>query len=431
MAGVDHHRLTPVSGHLEDPGLVHLAALRRGTHALRDAPDAAFIADMRQRHPTEREFDAMLTRKLQRRTLPQRPGITLAEFGACLDQFLRDNGVSGHEVADLRWMSGGGSKIQLRFTLHWNDPAAGGQRVASRMVARLEPQESLSATSRAREAQLLRAFEGVLPVPRVHWVDAEGKWFPEPTLIYAFAEGVTKPAQVDGRVGGVGARFDARLREQLGRQFVEHLARIHTLDLAGRDFSAFDVPATGSTQSALWQLNRARRIWEEDRGEELPLMDVAANWLQRKLPVLDRVSVLHGDYRSGNFLFDEPSARITAWLDWERGYLGDRHRDLAWITLPLFGRYAEDGKTLLVSGLLPLQDFYAEYERVSGLRIDPVRLHYYRVLNGYQLIASSLGTAYRVARLGRSHQDVLLTWIEGIVYQLADDLRQQLAEGVA
>jgi len=57
-----------------------------------------------------------------------------------------------------------------------------------------------------------------------------------------------------------------------------------------------------------------------------------------------------------------------------------------------------------------------------------VRLHYYRVLNGYQLVASTLGTAQRVARLGRSHQDVLLTWIEGIVYQLAHDLTTGILE---
>jgi aminoglycoside phosphotransferase (APT) family kinase protein len=417
-----------MNGPAADPGLAHLAALRRADNERRDAPDAAFIAELRQRYPTEREFDAMLTRKLQRRSLPRRAGVTLEAFAACLQAFLHEQRIGPFELQDLAWMSGGGSKIQLRFTLRWNDPARGGRATATRLVARLEPQESLSATSRRREAQLLRAFEGTLPVPRVYWVDADGRWFPEPTLIYAFAEGVTKPSQAAGRVGGVGSRFDGGLRESLARQFVEHLALIHTFDLGGRDFSAFDLPELGSGQTALWQLNRARRIWEEDRGEELPLMEVAANWLQRNLPPLDRVSVLHGDYRSGNFLFDEASGRITAWLDWERGYLGDRHRDLAWITLPLFGRYDDDGRTLLVSGLLPLQRFYDEYQRVSGLSIDPARLRYYRVLNAYQLIASSLGTAYRVARLGRSHQDVLLTWIEGIVYQLADDLRRHLNE---
>jgi aminoglycoside phosphotransferase (APT) family kinase protein len=406
----------------QDPGRAVLDEVRGITHALRDRPTEEFIARMRQRFPTEREVDAMLTRKMRRRLLPRRKAVELAELGACLDHFLRDHVRGDFSVHDLRWMTGGGSKIQLTFSLDWEDPAQR-QRTRTKLVVRMEPQESLSATSRLRESQLIGAFADSLAVPRVYWIDAEGRWFPEPALIYAFATGVTKPTAVEGRVGGVGASFGPALRKQLGEQFVAHLVHIHTRDFGGCDFSAFDVPEVGSTQTAWWQLNRARRIWEEDRCEELPLMDVAANWLERHMPALDRVSVLHGDYRSGNFLFDEGSGRITAWLDWERGYLGDRHRDLAWITLPLFGNYTKDGKTLLVSGLVPLLEFYAEYERQSGMTIDPDRLRYYRVLNGYQLVASSLGTAQRVARLGRSHQDVLLSWIEGIVYQLAEEMR--------
>ncbi len=411
-----------------DPGLAFLAQVRAANHAQRDTPSEDFIAQMRARYPTEREFDAMLTRKMRNRLQPRRKDIPLEDFGRHLDSFLRDHVQGDYAVHDLQWMSGGGSKLQLTFSLEWNDPTQGGTRTRTRLVMRMEPQESLSATSRARESQLITAMAAILPVPRVYWVDTEGRWFPEPTLIYTFASGVTKPSVSDGRISGVGSKFDARLRAELGTQFIEHLARIHTYDIGQADFSAFDIPATASTDSALWQLNRARRIWEEDRGEEIPLMEVAATWLQRNLPALDRVSVLHGDYRAGNFLFDEASARITAWLDWERGYLGDRHRDLAWITLPLFGNYAEDGKTLLVSGLVPLQEFYDRYEAASGLRIDPVRLRYYRILNGYQLVASTLGTSSRVARLGRSHQDVLLTWIEGVVYQLANELKNQILE---
>ena len=412
-----------------DPGIRHLADVLDVGHALRDAPDEGFIARMRSRFPTEREFDKMLTRKARQRRVPRRTATTLKDFALCLDAFLRDHVQGRFEVSRLRWMSGGGSKIQLAFALDWNDPEAG--HTSTDMVIRMEPQESLNATSRLRESQLLRAFADTLPVPRVYWVDDEGRYFPEPSLIYAFAHGVSKPTAIEGRVGGVASDFGSRLRPLLGPQFVDHLAAIHSFDFGHSDFSAFDVPKIGSTESALWQLNRARRVWEEDRGEELPLLEIASNWLERNLPTLDRVSVLHGDYRSGNFLFDEPSGQITAWLDWERGYLGDRHRDLAWITIPQFGHYAEDGTTYLVSGLVPLKEFYARYEAASGLKVDMAKLRYYRILNNYQLVATTLGTAYRVARLGRSHQDVLLTWIEGVVYSVADDLRVALMEETA
>jgi aminoglycoside phosphotransferase (APT) family kinase protein len=187
------------------------------------------------------------------------------------------------------------------------------------------------------------------------------------------------------------------------------------------------VPEVGTTQSALWQLNRARRVWEEDRAEDVPLLEVAASWLERNLPTLDRVSLLHGDYRAGNFLFDEDSRQITAWLDVERGYLGDRHRDLAWITMPHFGTHDDEGG-LLVSGVVPLEEFYTDYEAASGLTVDPERLRYYQVFNAYQLAASSLGTAQRVVRLGRSHQDVLVAWLEGVVYSILAELRTSIGE---
>jgi len=293
----------------------------------------------------------------------------------------------------------------------------------------MDPAESHNATSKLREFELLRAFEGVLPVPRAYWVDTEARFFPEPVLIYAFVDGVTKPSKtLSGEVSGLGTNFGPDLRRRLAPQYLEHLAAIHTFDYSRATFTTLDVPEAGTPQGALWQLNRARRLWEEDRGEDLPLMEVAANWLERNVPDVDRVSLVHGDYRSGNFLFEEQTGRVTAWLDWERGHLGDRHRDLAWITQPVCGHYAEDGKTYLVCGLVPLKDFYASYERVSGLSVDPERLTWYRILNAYSMIVSTFGTAYRVVRLGKTHQDVLLDRVGGMAPVMTAELSALLEE---
>ena len=175
-------------------------------------------------------------------------------------------------------------------------------------------------------------------------------------------------------------------------------------------------------------MQRARRIWEEDRGDDFPLAEVAANWLERNLPVLDTLSVVHGDYRSGNFLFDERSLEITAVLDWERGYLGDRHRDLAWTANHAFGHMAEDGKTFLASGLMPLDDFFEQYEKASGLKVDPVRLRYYTIFNSYQLVISAIASGFRVVHLGKTHQDILLALAEPVGYSAAEQLRKTLEE---
>jgi aminoglycoside phosphotransferase (APT) family kinase protein len=406
----------------------HCAAPAAIGDAQRDAPSAAFIEQMRERFPTEREIDAMLTRKMQRRAGPPFAGMNLERVSACVDAFLRAHVVGPFEVTDQRWFAGGASKIQMGFNLSWNEPGVG--RTISRLVVRMEPSESMNSTSRLREFQVLRAFADTsVPVPRVYWVDPDGEWFPEPALIYAFAEGVTKPSKVrNDQISGTGTNFGPDLRKPLGDQFVRHLGAIHAFDPTGVDLSAFNLPALNSTESALWQLNRARRVWEEDRGEELPFVEVAANWLQRNLPELDRVSVIHGDYRSGNFLFRESDAQFTAVLDWERGYLGDRHRDLAWASAYPFGHLAEDGKTFLVSGLVPIDDFFEAYEKASGLSVDPKRMRFFKIFNCYQLMLSTLATGYRVVRLGKSHQDIVLAWAGAAGYSFAEPLRQALEE---
>ena len=396
----------------------------------RDIVPADVIAELRRRYPTERETDALLLRKLAGRAQPGYHRPSLTELTACLESLLAANIEGEFAVTDPRWFTGGVSKIQMGFTLDWDAPGRG--RTQDRMVARMDPAESLNTTSRVREFQLLRAFAGVIPVPQTYWVDSEGTHFPEPALIYAFASGVSKPAgATTGQVTGLGTVFGPRLRELLAPQFMAHLTRIHTFDYREADLTALDVPRPGTTDAALWQLNRARRVWEEDRGEDYPLMEVAANWLERNLPVADQLSVVHGDYRSGNFLFDEASGEISAWLDWERGHLGDRHRDLAWTTQLTFGHYDTGGgpdPRYYVCGLIPLDEFYDLYTAASGLAVDPIRLRYYQILNCYQIVVALLGTAYRVVRLGKSHQGLLLARLKGEVAPIADDLQRLLSE---
>lgn len=395
----------------------------------RDNPSPAFIADMRRRYPTERETDELLTRKLERRSSPPYRRPTLDELSVNLNNMLSATLKGDYEISDCTWFTGGVSKIQMGFTLRWNDPERGPS--TDRLVIRMDPSESSNTTSRLREFELIRTFEGVIPVPRVFWIDADAKWFPEPALIYAFAPGVTKPRTTStGKVSGLGTVFGPELRKVLAPQFMSHLAAIHTLDLSDKSFVSLDRPQIGTMQSALWQVNRGRRIWEEDRGEDFALMEVAANWLERNMPVLDHASVVHGDYRSGNFLFDEATGRINAWLDWERGHIGDRHRDLAWTTQKTMGHYSEDGKTYYVCGLIPLDEFYQRYEDASGLSVDPERLLYYQILNCYQILGSVMATGYRVARLGKSHQDILLTRVKGMAPSVSRDLARLLKERI-
>ena len=92
------------------------------------------------------------------------------------------------------------------------------------------------------------------------------------------------------------------------------------------------------------------------------------------------------------------------------------------------GHLSEDGKTYYVCGLIPLQEFFERYEEASGLRVDQERLDYYRILNCYQILVSTIATSYRVARLGKSHQDILLARVKGVAPPIAQELIRLLKE---
>lgn len=207
------------------------------------------------------------------------------------------------------------------------------------------------------------------------------------------------------------------------------MAKIHNFDYSQADLSAFEIPKPG-TQCAAWGVDWWERVWEEDGDEEIPLLRIAAVWLRRNLPQLDKPTLVHSDYRLGNFLFTERNCEITALLDWELGRIGDRHQDLAWTTSKAFATMDPSGKTPLVCSMLPEAEFFEAYEKASGFSVDPKALHWYKVYNNFSLAILIIGSGYRVARNAKTHQDVLLSWLMGIGYMVLDEMRSQIEQGI-
>ena len=395
----------------------------------RQTPDAAFIADLRERFPTEPAIDRVLTRKMQQRAgAPHRP-VTLDELTDCLNRLLAGKLDQPFAVLEPRWMTGGSSKLQVAFALDWHGPDGTAPRHVTPMVLRMSPAESIVETSRRREFEMIRALAGLIPVPEAYWEDEDAEVFPYPAMVFALAPGVAKPStDTSGQVTGLGINYGPELRPAVTAEFMDGLAKLHTADVTALDLPSFELPSVGSNAGILRQVAMWRRIWAEDRGEDEPLMQLAANWLEDNAPALDHASIIHGDCRSGNFLIDEADGHITAWLDWELTVIGDRHQDLTWATSLAYAHMADDGQTLLVNGMLPLAEFYAAYERATGLTVDPARIRYFRVYNSWVAAIVCIATAYRAAKGGKSHQDIVLTWLNGIGGLLLAQLRHALIE---
>jgi aminoglycoside phosphotransferase (APT) family kinase protein len=204
------------------------------------------------------------------------------------------------------------------------------------------------------------------------------------------------------------------------------LAKIHNHDFSAASIESFDIPEEGGQSAALLQMNWWERVWEEDFDIDVPLMRLAMAWLRNNVPDCERNSIVHADFRMGNFLFDEASRKITAWLDWELCHIGDRHEDLAYTMTPMLGSVGEDGKTVLVSGLVPSEKFLSDYQKYADYSVDPKRLTFYNILCHYYIVVRCYATASRIVKNGKSHQVVTLAWISGFSYSVLEELRKLL-----
>ncbi len=368
--------------------------------SIMDAPGSPWnIDDM---EPRVRE---VLDRKLVLREMGPYAAKTDAQVDAMLRHVYGSQGLTGVSISDLDRMAGGASKEQFAFTLRHDGSPEG-----ERLVLRMDPLESIAQTCRGREAQIQKAMDGIVPVPQIAFVDRDGDLLGQPGLITRFVKGVTKPTEITAQgVSGIGLRFDSWL-DRLGPQFIDNLALIHAFDWQSADLSLFAAPAAGTRQAAMHQINWWSHVWRHDMLEPVPIVTLTERWLRENAPVTERPVLVHADYRIGNFMFEEPSGRFTAVLDWELAHIGDHHEDLAWAMQQLFGTYREDG-TFLVSGLLPRDEFIAGYEAKSGNRIDSATLHYFEVLNAYKCAVLDLGSALRAAAHSNNHQDLVLTWL--------------------
>lgn len=383
-------------------------------------------AALRERFPCEPEIDRVLTRKLKRRSGAGYVPNTLEELVSCTHQFVAAHVGGEYQITEAQWLSGGASKLQVAFKLNWDHPTRG--REVTHMVLRMEPAASLVESSRLREFQIISMLDGKIPVPRAYWVDVEGEFLPYPAIVYEFVNGVTKPTDSTSQASGMGTVMPPQWRAVLGPQFADTLARIHCVAIDEQELNAFISPTPG-TQSLELALNHWERVWEEDMDEDIPLIRYACAWLRANMPNCERPVILHGDYRVGNFLFNEQSAKITAVLDWEMARIGDPHFDLAWAANPAYGGYSEEDSTFLVGGFMPEEEFLNRYEARADIRVDVKTLYYHKVYCGWMQGIVSYATAWRVARYGRSHQDALLAWIIGIGPKLLHELRDLLERG--
>jgi aminoglycoside phosphotransferase (APT) family kinase protein len=283
------------------------------------------------------------------------------ELTARLEAYLSNKlGAPSLRVSDLARIPGGASRETYRFRARYQGAQGEVERA---LILRRDPPASLIETERTTEFRAYQAFHGIgLPVP-------------EPIALELGTDALERPFFVMEEITGceVASILNpdpyCQHRQRIGEQFWGLLGRIAAADVDAIGLG--DLEGSRDANNA-WRHEVARwqKVVEEDEREPQPIARAAIRWLKRNPPPpAQRISAVHGDYRTGNFLFNG-EGDIRAILDWEMAHLGDPLEDLAWALDPLWAH----GDPTHPAGLVARTDAIRLWETASGLKADPAAL---------------------------------------------------------
>ncbi len=309
-------------------------------------------------------------------------------------------------VTGLARIHGGSSQETYRYQAHWNEA---GESRSGAYILRRAPEAGLVNAEHDLEYTVYSALAGKgVPIPQVHFLELDRQWLERPFFIMDMMPG--KP----GHFHLADDPYEGQA-QAVGHNFWTHLGALAALDPAGL--------ALGSLRGAgdpLPPHQRELDFWEQrlDEGEDLvePLLRAAIRWLRRNPPPPPaRPAIVHGDFRSGNFLF-LPDGTISAVLDWEMCHIGDPIEDIAWAIDPMWSisRYFDEARGLEL------------WQAASGLTVDSAALDWWRLFAAVKCsaiwttaeksfeegISREMVLALTVSRAGPFHRGVVLEAME-------------------
>ena len=194
--------------------------------------------------------------------------------------------------------------------------------------------------------------------------------------------------------------FDATTRRGMYDQLIDTLADLHTIDAEKAGLGDFGKAGNYFER----QVRRWTRQYRDSQTDYLPDMERLIAFLPDTVPAQSRMSIVHGDYRIDNVLFDD--GRLTAVLDWELATLGDPVADFSYLAMqwmmPADGGAGLAGLDLDALGIPSLQETVERYSGRSGVPVAG-QLDWYFAYNLFRLAGIVQGIKKRVIDGTASH----------------------------
>lgn len=299
-----------------------------------------------------------------------------------LESYLREHIEGFRGPLEIEQFKGGQSNPTYRLS-------AGGRHYALR---RKPPGKLLpSAHAVDREFRVIRALYGVgFPVARPYVLCEDDSVIG--TMFYVMD-------CVEGRVLWDQALPDMSKAERFAiwDELNRVIAQLHTIDYKAVGLQDFGKPGNYLER----QIARWTKQYQASELERIEAMDNLIAWLPKNIPAGDETTIVHGDYRLDNTIFDPSGPKIRAVLDWELSTLGHPLADFAYHCMSW---HIPSGKFRGIEGLeldelgIPSEQRYIDmYCRRTGREgVSRSDWDFYMAYNLFRIAAILQGIAKRV-----------------------------------
>ena len=282
-----------------------------------------------------------------------------------------------------------------KFTDGQSNPTFKVSAASGEYVLRRQPPGKLLKSAHAvdREYRVLAALANTdVPVARVYHLcedrDVIGSMF----YVMEYCEG---RIFWDSAIPEVGKTERTAIYDEMNRV----LAALHQVDIEKAGLSDFGKPGSYFER----QYERWSSQYRASELRPIAAMETLISWLGEHLPDDDgRVSLVHGDYRLDNMIFDTSSPTVIALLDWELSTLGHPFADVGYQCMQLrlpanIGHISGlRGRDLGELGIPTEEEYVAKYCERMG--IDGIEnFGFYVAFSFFRLAAIIQGVAKRAA----------------------------------
>ena len=191
-------------------------------------------------------------------------------------------------------------------------------------------------------------------------------------------------------------------RSQVFQSMNQVLADLHLVDLQKVGLSDYGRPGNYFER----QISRWSKQYVTSITEPIAEMDNLMQWLPQHLPQIaqePRVSLVHGDFRLDNLIFDPKTLNVSAILDWELSTLGHPLADLSYQCMAW---HIEPEEFRGLAGLelerlgIPSERQYIEWYCEKTQFATPAQLegdwHFFLAYNLFRIAAILQGIAKRI-----------------------------------